>query len=1250
MDKKLYVIANAHLDTQWNWTIQKTIESYIKDTLEQNFELIEKFPHYRMNFEGAFRYKLAKEYYPDLYERLKGYIAQGRWNVAGSSWDANDANVPSSEAFMRQILYGNGYFEREFGKKSTDIFLPDCFGFRYSLPSIAAHMGLNGFSTQKLAWGVGTPVYNDDGTVSKPMLDNEHDRMDLGRWQGPDGKSVLVTMHAEDYTYQFDRRGDSRPVNERDEQLKQIELNEKHTGVAAKSKYYGVGDVGGAAGENCARMVEEACNSNGGLYEVVSASSDQLFNELTAEQIEKMPVYDGGLPIPHGSGALTSRAICKRWNRKCELLADSAERASVMAQYLCGKAYPKERLRTAWETFLWHQFHDDLTGTSIVEAYSFTYNDYIIALNTFASELSASIEAISAGLNTQVEGTPILVFNTASAERKDIVTAEISLSSKNVRVFNADGEEVPSQLHGENGKTFVRFVANVSPVSCTVFDVRESDVPCQIKTSLKASSDALENGRYIVKLDENGDIYSITDKKDNGRELLSAPVRFEIGEDISLVYPSWELNPDDLKKEPEYVTELKSVEITDCGPAAVSLTVKRIFDKSEFTQVISLYEGSDRVDVDNSVEWHQRKSMLRAAYKLNVSNENASFDLGLGTDYLPNSEYPYFQNTVHQWADLTDSDGSYGVSILNDCKYGMDKPDDNTLRLTLIHTPSGAFSDDSMQDFQDMGTNIFKYSIVGHAGAPELIPAEAEAVNQPLMPFVTDKHSGKSGEISFVSCSRETVAVRAVKQEEKGKRIIVRVQETAGKNAKAVQLRFAGKIKSAEETNGYEDSIGSVAFSDSVLTFDISRFAPMTFAVELENTAEERPDNGIALPLPFTKQVTSPNSNKTAGEFAKGIAIPAELYNENVTVGGISFKLAPADTANAVACGSQRIRIPAGAKKLCLLAASANGDKNAEFSLDGKPYPVKIQDFQENVGTWDVPISNIRKNIKRDEIALNFTHTHDKNGDRLYLFANIFKYCIPVDGVKELTLPCDEDIIIMAATAVMSNGFVLPAAYLYDNAEPENKPMHKLTVIDNGKIKTSLHPENSRLLITRHAPYDPVLGLFKGYEGSGVVGAEDGVTLVDMKYEDIAVNAVYERIGTYVPFDCDSCHANCFNGQQELPIEAITANVRKWCASHDTGDYWLEIKLEKPAEISHWLVAHAGIYEDEIYNSREFSLEYKFENSEWKTADAVTDNTDKITCRSFDKVMADTVRLVVANPSQTDDKHARIYFFQVYAD
>lgn len=1248
MNKKLYAISNAHLDTQWNWTIQDTIRDCIKDTLTKNFDLIEKYPHYCMNFEGAFRYKLAKEYYPDLYEKLKKYIADGRWNVAGSAWDANDANVPSSEAYMRQILYGNGYFEREFGKKSSDIFLTDCFGFRYSLPSIAAHMGLNGFSTQKLVWGVGAPIYNDDGTVSKPMPDTEHERMDLGRWQGPDGKSIIATMLGGNYTYQFDNNGDERPANMREEFLKQIELNEKHTGLPIKGTYFGVGDYGGAARESCVKMIEDACEDKNGLYEVVFSSTDQIFNELTPEQIEKLPIYDGALQIPHGSGALTSRAVGKRWNRKNELLADSAEKASVLAEYASGKPYPAERIRTAWETFLWHQFHDDLPGTSIIDAYTFSYNDYIIALNMFAAELGASVDSIISVLNTNVEGTPIAVFNPVSTSRTDLVTADVNIAGKNVRVFDNNGNEVPSQLAVVNGKTVVKFVVDVAPVSCTIFDVRESELPCQLKSALNVTTDSLENQRYIIKIDKNGDICSIIDKLNSNRELLSSPIRLEIGEDNNTNWPSWELRPQDLKLPPKYVEEIKSKEISDLGPAVVSITITRVFDRSEFVQKISLYSGSNRVDVDNHVEWYQRKSMLRAAYSLAVSNEKATFDLGLGAEVLPNSEYPYFQNTVHQWADLTNSDGSYGVSILNDCKYGMDKPSDNTLRLTLIHTPLGAYSDKSMQDWQDMGTNIFKYSLAGHAGTLDSIPAEAAALNQPVIPFTSDKHNGNSNSISYVECSSETVIIRAVKKEEKGNRIIVRIQETAGKDLENVKLKFIGNIKSAKETNGYEDEIGDVKFESNTLTFDITHFSPKTFAIELDGAATGKTDEGYAIELPYTKRVTSPNTNKAAGDFANGIAIPSELYNETVNAGNVNFKLAPADRPNAVVSDGQVIKLPAGAKKLYILAASTNGDKKAEFLLDGKATEITVQDFKENVGAWDVVIKNISKKIKRNDIAVNYTHTHDKNGDRLYLFAYLFKYCFNVENVSEITLPVDSDIIVMAATAEFNESSSAPAALLYDSTDTESKPMHKLTIIAGDDTKTELFPEGKRIFISkRGGSFDPKKGIFKGFDGN-IVWSEDNVVAVDMGEEDISITAVYDSLGTPAAFDLSSCKANHFMNNAEAPINAVTANDEKWCGAVTNDECWLEIKLERPTELRKWLVVHAGVAESKSWNTCDFALEYKLGDSEWKIADSVTGNTENITNRIFDKITADTVRLNISKPTNTGDPHSRIYLFNVF--
>ena len=462
--KKLYAVSNSHLDTQWNWTIQDTIRDCVKNTLADNFALFEKYPHYHMNFEGAFRYALAKEYYPDLYEKLKEYVAEGKWSVSGSQWDASDTNVPSSEAYMRQILLGNGFFEQEFGKKSADIFLPDCFGFRWSLPSIAAHMGLVGFSTQKLQWGVGTPIMNEDGSVTKPMPDKDAVRMDLGRWVGPDGNSVIGSLVGNDYTLKFEKDPEQRPIHDRKEYVDKIDHNAKYAGVAAHMMYFGTGDYGGAATDESARYLNDAIEQNGPDkdFEVIAGSTEQIFTDLTPEQIAALPVYTGNLHIPHGFGTLTSHAISKRWNRKCELLADAAERAASVAKWLGTGRYPKERLDFAWKLFLWHQFHDDLPGTSVLDAYRFSYNDYVIAQNVLADELTASVGAVASVMDTGVSGQPVVVYNPVAVARTDLATAPIPAGAEYVRVYTSDGREIPSQIEVIDGERVAKFVATVT--------------------------------------------------------------------------------------------------------------------------------------------------------------------------------------------------------------------------------------------------------------------------------------------------------------------------------------------------------------------------------------------------------------------------------------------------------------------------------------------------------------------------------------------------------------------------------------------------------------------------------------------------------------------------------------------------------------------------------------------------------------------------------------------------------------------
>ncbi len=281
-DPTLYVVPYAHLDTQWRWEMPQTISEYLLKTMRVNFDYIDKYPHYVFNWTGSNRYRLMKEYFPDDYAKLTQYVAAGRWFPAGSSVEEGDVNLPSAEGIFRQILYGNDYYRKDFGKASTEFMLPDCFGFPASLPSILAHAGVKGFSTQKLsaAWQPAPQIGGPDSPEHTP----EGIPFNVGLWIGPDGKSVIAALNPGGYGSSVytdlsqepgpppprpqltseqkakltpgQLRSLERPREWEQDWVKRIDLDGHVTGVFADYHYVGTGDVGGAARESTVKLLE----------------------------------------------------------------------------------------------------------------------------------------------------------------------------------------------------------------------------------------------------------------------------------------------------------------------------------------------------------------------------------------------------------------------------------------------------------------------------------------------------------------------------------------------------------------------------------------------------------------------------------------------------------------------------------------------------------------------------------------------------------------------------------------------------------------------------------------------------------------------------------------------------------------------------------------------------------------------------------------------------------------------------------
>jgi alpha-mannosidase len=1040
-DKVLYVIGYAHLDTQWRWTYQDSINTFIPNTMHFNFDLLDKYPDYRFNFTGARRYMMMKEYYPEDYKRVKGYIAQNRWYISGSSVDEDDANVPAPESIIRHVLYGNRYFRQEFGKTSVDYMLPDCFGFTASLPSALAHAGLIGFSTQKLTWGspVGIPF-------------------NVGVWVGPDGKSIAAALNPGSYGSNI-----GTDLSEDQNWLNRINDTGEKSGLYADFKYYGTGDIGGSPTEDSVKWLETSIKGDGPVC-VVPAASDQMFKEITPGNMDKLPHYKGDLLLKeHSAGSLTSEAYMKRWNRKNELLIDEAERASVISNWFGDAGYQGDRLTKTWTLFLGNQMHDILPGTAVPKAYEFSWNDEVIALNNSAGVLADAVGAAARLLDTQAKGAPVVVYNPIAIDREDIVQAKIRFtgaSPKNVRVFDPLGKEVPSQITGKNGDTLeIVFLAKAPSVGYAVYDVRKSDKPGSISTGLIITVNSLENGEYRVSLDANGDVSSVYDKV-AGRELLKGPSQLILMDDSPREWPAWNIDYDDWIAPPRSVVQGPAkVRIAESGPARIALEVTRVFEGSEVTQTIRLSAGGagDRLEFDTDLDWRTRERTLKVLFPLAASNPMASYNLGMGVIERPNDDPGKYEVPSRQWFDLTDSSGAFGAAVLEDSKFGSDKPDDGTLRLTIVRTPKcrGFFD----QATQDLGRHHILYAIAGHKGdwRESGISWRGARLNQPLVAFAAPAHKGTLGKsFSFMKISTPQVGANALKKAEDGDEIIVRLQELYGRPANGVEVLFASPIISAREVNGQEQQVGAATVRNGALVVDMGGFSPRTFAVRLSAAKQTAgPPESAPMNLAFDIDAASLDGEKAnAGFDGRGGSFPGEMLPDKITVDGIVFKFGQtgAGQKNALACKGQTIGLPAGKhNRLYLIAAVSGADVRGTFKVGAKQTTLAIQEWTGYVGQWDSRIWKNDREIyglrpaftKRSEIAWYASHHHNSNGENeAYNYSYLFKYRIDLPAnTKSVTLPNEPGIRIFAATAAYNeNDESTPAQLLYDDFRKPAEP------------------------------------------------------------------------------------------------------------------------------------------------------------------------------------------------------------------
>jgi alpha-mannosidase len=1003
--------------------VRESVARFLPRTVREAAVAFSRFPSFQLNFDGAFRYRLLQEHHPELFAELRRWVEAGRWHPAGATWDALDVNLPSPESFVRHCLYGRSWFRRELGRDPRDLFLPDCFGFGAQVPVLAAHCGLLSFATSKLR-----RFDEMRSAVGVPFP--------LGWWEGIDGSRVFALL---------DPGGYGEPLADPaadPEVAAQLAHHQAAIGTRIAVRFFGIGDQGGAPPARSLATLERAAGAGapGGLR-VRARGSDELLGELAAAaSAERLPVHRGELLLGlHGTGCYTSQAAMKRWNARNERLAHAAEAAAAAADWLGAARYPAERLRAAWQRFLWHQFHDDLTGTSIPAAYRVSWQDEALAASELGEILRTSIAAVSRGLDTRAEGLPLVVFNPLAVARRELVTAEVPWGGGEVAVHGPGGERLPAQVEPQSPwLARLSFLAELPALGFAVFDVRRVSSPAPFADArLRSGEEGLSSGRYRLRLDERGDLASLWDES-LARDLLASPLRLELFADRSRRFPAWEIHHRDLAAGArESVGGPARVRVLAAGPAAAALEVSRTLGRSRFVTRYRLVAApaGEWLEVELEVRWRSRRRLLKATVTAADGAADAIYDVGVGGVPRPCGTPRLYEVPAQAWAALPAARLGGGLALLTERPHGWDHPDERTLRLTLLHTPAVGRRFPH-QGWQDLGSHRFRFALAGHRDDWRAadVPALAARFRHPPLAFVADRTRGPLGRSwSFLAADAGAGAV-TVKRREEGEGWVVRLLDPTGRGG-ARRLRFAAATRAVERLDGGEQPLAEAVLTSGrrEVVVDAPPHRPVTLGVTLAPPAPGlEPLASAPLALPRDRAAVTANGVRCRHGIGKRRrALPAELFPATLEIGGVPFALAASTAdAHALAPAGQRLSLPAGDwDRLWMVVAAGGGARELVVRIGEVERGVEVPDAfaplaQEDrvqrlalggVGLWRVRPGGVREAA----VVWVADHCHDVRGrDLPYRPAALFAVSLALPaGAREVHLGSTPGALLFAATA-----------------------------------------------------------------------------------------------------------------------------------------------------------------------------------------------------------------------------------------
>ena len=788
-------IGHTHIDVAWWWTVAQTREKVAR-SFATVLKLMDEFPNYKFMSSQPVLYYFLKQRYPELYAKVKERVAEGRWEPEGGMWLEADCNLTSGESLVRQFVHGKRFFKEEFGVDNKVLWLPDVFGYSGALPQIMKKSGIDYFMTTKLAWNQINKIPNDTFI-----------------WRGIDGSEVLTHLITTAGVGQDVKKSFFTTYNgllHPDAIMggwERYQNKEINNDILIS---YGYGDGGGGPTRQMLEISKRMEKGIRGIPKVRQAFSLEYFKELEArvKDNRRLETWEGEFYFEYHRGTYTSMARNKKGNRKSEMLMMDMELLGVMSG-----DYPVEADTRLWrDVILLNQFHDILPGSSIAEVYQVTKAE--------CDALAAEVSGIIADRLHRLagEGDGITVFNTLGFDRDDLVNlGDVDATA----LKDSCGNVYPIQKTESGALAYLRNLPSKG-----------------YKTLARANGEAaspftrkddyhLDTPFYTIALDENGHFTSIFDKE-NDREVLKPGQvgnLLRLYEDKPVYYDNWDIDAYYTEKSWP-VNDLQSMQWTEDGPVRTTLALTWRCSRSTITQKIHFYADTRRIDFETVADWKEHQHLLKAEFPVDIHSDEATFEVQFGNvtrKVHTNTSWDKarFESCAQKWMDF--SEGNYGVSLLNDCKYGHSVRD-GVIGLTLIKC--GVEPNPNA----DVEVHTFTYALMPHAGSWKTAGTVAEAykLNQPVYAV----EGGQPGNtFSFASVAQKNVILETVKQAENGDGTVLRLYEAENARTKTALTLPAG-VKHAYETNLLEEIQTELPVADGKVSFMMKPFEIKTILLK----------------------------------------------------------------------------------------------------------------------------------------------------------------------------------------------------------------------------------------------------------------------------------------------------------------------------------------------------------------------------------------------------------------------------------